>query len=78
MRVILIPPDFPAICWSSRKALKFIARPGASPAPLGFLTLAAMLSPGAWPQRPVSHKYPGPCEPDLNYALGEQGGSAVF
>jgi len=62
----VIHPEFPDTFWSFKHALKFI-RKKAAPAPLGLLTIAAML-PREWPKKLVDMNVTKLTENDLAWA----------
>lgn len=66
MRVLLVYPEFPDTFWSFRHALRFI-RKKASTAPLGLLTVAAML-PTDWDLRLVDMNIERLTDQDLAWA----------
>ena len=66
MRVLLIYPEFPDTFWSFKHALKFI-RKKAALAPLGLLTLGAML-PKEWSKRLIDVNVRKLTEKDLEWA----------
>lgn len=66
MRILLVYPEFPDTFWSFRHALRFI-RKKASTAPLGLLTVAALL-PAAWQKRLVDMNVERLTSHDLEWA----------